>query len=329
MDYTALTFDSPREETPPDTTPATTEQHPLFEKVQSLQLTHSDDLRLSSPAVKRTAARLKRPWRSEISWNRGERQGPIISIDVTESCADRALKVSEQIIAGAAALGWVFKAPPKQEESRSNRYEVERPDAPVFGCLYVENEALAFRIDERAKRIDHELTDSEKARQRRGESIYPPRWDHVPTGELRLYVTRASSTHPVRTWKDGARLKLEEQVKPALLALLEEAFSIKTERERQRLAEIERRRQEELRWEHSKRRSANETLIHELEAQAGAWLRARFLRSYLRALRRTVEKEGLQGLVAKRQPDDVLGKLRTIATRSNSAGSSRFSRLSA
>ena len=90
-----------------------------------------------------------------------------------------------------------------------------------------------------------------------------------------------------------------------LLALLEEAFSIKTERERQRLAEIERRRQEELRWEQSKRRSANETLIHELEAQAGAWLRARFLRSYLRALRRTVEKEGLQGLVAKRQEETV------------------------
>jgi hypothetical protein len=171
MDYTALTFDAPREETPPETIPATTEQHPLFEKVQSLPLTHSDHLRLSSPAVKRTAARLKRPWRSEISWNRGERQGPIISIDVSESCADRALKVSEQIIAGAAALGWVFNAPPKQEESRSNRYEVERPDAPVFGCLYVENEALALQIDERTKRTDHELTENEKSRKRRGESI--------------------------------------------------------------------------------------------------------------------------------------------------------------
>lgn len=305
MDYTTLTFDAPREETPPETTPATTEQHPLFEKVQSLQLTHNDDLRLSSPAVKRTAARLKRPWRSEISWNRGERQGPIISIDVSESCADRALKLSEQIIAGAAALGWVFKAPPKQEESRSNRYEVERPDAPVFGCLYVENEALALRIDERTRRVDHELTENEKSRKRRGESIYPARWDYVPTDDLRLYLTRANSTHPARTWKDGSRLKLEHQVKPVLLALLEEAFSIKTERERQRLAEIERRRQEELRLEQSKRRSANETLIHELEAQAGAWLRARFLRSYLRALRRTVEKEGLQGLVAKRQEEPV------------------------
>lgn len=305
MDYTALTFDAPREETPPEASPATTEQHPLFEKVQTLQLTHNDDLRLASPAVKRTAARLKRPWRSEISWSRGERQGPIISIDVTESCADRALTVSERILAGAAALGWEFRAPPKQEESRTYRYEVERPEAPVFGCLYVENEALAFRIDERVKRIDHELTESEKSRKRRGESIYPPRWDHIATGELRLYVTRAHSTRPARSWKDGTRLTLEHQVKPVLLALLEEALSIKTEREQQRLAEIERRRREKLEWEQSERRTANATLIHELEAQAGAWLRARFLRSYVRALRRTVEREGLQGLVAKRQEETI------------------------
>jgi hypothetical protein len=32
MDYTALTLDAPREETPPEATTATTEQHPLFEK---------------------------------------------------------------------------------------------------------------------------------------------------------------------------------------------------------------------------------------------------------------------------------------------------------
>jgi hypothetical protein len=120
MDYTALTFDAPREETPPEATRATTEQHPLFEKVQSLQLTYSDDLRLSSAAVKRTAARLKRPWRSEISWNRGERQGPIISIDVTESCADRALTVSEQ-------TGAVWR----ERRRACPRGSTERPTAPL------------------------------------------------------------------------------------------------------------------------------------------------------------------------------------------------------
>jgi hypothetical protein len=108
-----------------------------------------------------------------------------------------------------------------------------------------------------------------------------------------------------KTWKDGSRLKLEQQVKAVLLVLLDEALSIKAKREEERLAEIERRRQEELRWEQSQRRTANATLIHELEAQAGAWLRARFLRSYLRALRRALDRDGTKGLVAKRQEETV------------------------
>jgi hypothetical protein len=87
-----------------------------------------------------------------------------------------------------------------------------------------------------------------------------------------------------------------------LLALLDEATSIKADREKRRLAEIERRRQEELRRQISQRRAANAKLVHELEAQAGAWLRARFLRSYPRALRRAVGDVTLQ---AKRQDETV------------------------
>lgn len=307
MDYTALTFDTPGEETPPMPPADGAAPHPVRTAIENLQPTHAEDLRLASPAVKRTALRLKRPWRKEISWNRGERNGPIISIDVSDACADRALRVSDEIIARAASVGWAFKAPPKQEESRARRYgyEAEQPEAPVYGCLWVENEPLALRIDERSRRLEHELTEDEKSRKRRGEYIYPPRWDYEPTGELRLHLMHANSTYVRKTWKDGSRLKLEQQVKAVLLALLDEALSIKAKREEERLADIERRRQEELRWEQSQRRTANATLIHELEAQAGSWLRARFLRSYLRALRRALDREGTQGLVAKRQEETV------------------------
>ena len=307
VDYAALTFDTPAEETSPMPPADGAAPHPIRTAIETLQATHTQDLRLASPAVKRTALRLKRPWRKEISWNRGERNGPIISIDVSDACADRALRVSDEIIAGAASVGWDFKAPPKQEDSRARRYgyEIEQPETPVHGCLWVENEPLAFRIDERSRRLEHELTEDEKSRKRRGEYIYPPRWDYEATGELRLHLMHANSTYVLKTWKDGSRLKLEQQVKAVLLALLDEALSIKAKREKERLDEIERRRQKELRWEQSQRRAANETLIHELEAQAGAWLRARFLRSYLRALRRALDKSGVEGLVAKRQEETV------------------------
>jgi len=98
------------------------------------------------------------------------------------------------------------------------------------------------------------------------------------------------------------RLKLEDQAKTVLLALLDESLAIKAEREQQRLAEIERRRREKLEAEQSARRTANTNLVHELEAQAGAWWRARFLRSYVRALQRAL---GSERLTAKRQTETV------------------------
>jgi len=149
---------------------------------------------------------------------------------------------------------------------------------------------------------DHELSEDEKASKRHGTLYYAPRWDYQPSGELRLHLTRADSSYVRRTWKDGVRLKLEDQVKTVLLALLDESLAIKAERERQRLAEIERRRQEKLEMEQSARRAANGELVHALEAQAGAWWRARFLRSYVRALRRAL---GTERLMAKRQTETV------------------------
>lgn len=201
MENEALTFEPPREESATVTTQEATELSVLREKLSSMQLPHAEDLRSSSPPVKRTAVRLKRPWRNEICWGRGERQGTIVSVDVSEMATDRALDLCERIIAAASAVGWTFKAPPKElEDARSYRYRVgSAPGTPEFGCLDVHGEALAFRIEERRKRIEHELTKDEEARRRRGLPVYPPRWDYIPTGELRIHMMHPGSKYTVRT----------------------------------------------------------------------------------------------------------------------------------
>lgn len=88
------------------------------------------------------------------------------------------------------------------------------------------------------------------------------------------HLLHPDSTRTVRTWKDSKKHPLEEQIKKTLSGFLEEALDIKKRREERSRAEIEHRRQEELRWRQSQRRSANAKLIHEPEAQAGAWFRA-------------------------------------------------------
>ena len=300
-DYSALSFSVPREpaenqDSPPS---GTAEEVALREQIITLQPSPGPDHNPASPAVKRTAMLLKRPWRREITWVRGEKSGPVFRIDTSSLMEDRALRLADRLLVSAGMVKWPFQEPPKPDESRTGyrrKYDPP-PDAPVYGCLYVQGEALTFRIDERNRQVEHVLTEHEKDEKRRGHLFYSPRWDYVPTGELRLHLLHPDSTRTVRTWKDSKKHPLEEQINKILLGFLEEALDIKKWREERRRAEIEHRRQEELRWRQSQRRSANAKLIHELEAQAGAWFRARLLRSYLRAVRRAVGEQKVEALL--------------------------------
>jgi hypothetical protein len=307
-DRVALTFAEPREEaTEVDaSTPGSVEKRAIRERIESLETAPALDLLLASAVVKRTAVAMKRPWRREIVWNRGERSGAIIRVDASDAVADRALRVCEQLIAGATALGWPFQAPPKPSDTRRSPYENEpAQEDSDFGCFVVQGETLSVRIDERRRRVDHVQTEAEKAKRRRGEYVYAPPWDFVATGELRAYLSEQGSSYARKTWKDGVKKRIEDQIKPILLAMADEAFRMKVSREERRIAELEWRRQKELAAQLEKRREANAKLIHELEAQAGAWARAKLLRTYIRTLRRTIGEEKLEARLLGARVDFV------------------------
>jgi hypothetical protein len=312
LDYSALTFEAPRDETPEENLPpATPEQVSLREKIVGLSPLEISTLTQASPAVRRTAAHLKRKWRNEIVWNRGEKTGPILQIFVSELVVDRALRLGECLIVGAQTVGWRFQKPPepKQEDDRYRRYTpapVPAPELPKYGCLDVLGESLAFKIDERNRQVDHVLTEDEKERKRRGQWVKPPRWDFIPSGELRVHLLHADSKYVHHTWKDSAKRKLEEQINTILLGFFDEALRIKAQREEQRLADIRTRREEERQIRLSQRRSNNAKLISELEAQAGAWMRARMLRSYLSALKKTAGSRKIEAVLDSSPIDFVV-----------------------
>ena len=299
-DYSALTFDAPNEESIETKTaaPLPAEYGALRDRILMLGVPAVENLRMASAVVKRTAVLLKRPWQRQIMWNRGERSGATVPIHVSEAASDRALRICEQLLVAAESLGWKFEVPrPEQDPSSRSDRRVQQPPlttGPTFGELPVEGESLAIRIDERHRQVDHVLTEDEKQRKRRGEYVHAPRWDLLPTGDLRLHVMTSKASYILRTWKDSARIRLEDQIRSILADLLDEAIRMKADRERERLAEVERRCKEELRSQLAQRRDANAKLIRELEAQAGAWFRARLLRSYLRAQRRALGETKLQ-----------------------------------
>jgi hypothetical protein len=306
-DYSALTFDVPREKvTESDSAPPALAEHAAVHvKIQNIELPGDVDLLRASAVVKRMAVSLKRPWRKEIIWNRGEHRGPTMRLNVSEPAEDRALRICERLAAAADSLGWKFQTPPAPEESRRTYRHEPEPEVPKFGVFMVEGEALSLRVDERQRRIDYVLTESEKAKRRRGVYAYTPRWDYVATGELRVYLSEGDSSYARKTWKDGAKKRVEDDTRAILIAMADEAFRIKADREQQRVWEIERRRQQELELQLSNRRAANTKLVHELEAQAGAWFRAKLLRFYIRAMRREIDDVRLEAKLQDRPVDFI------------------------
>lgn len=308
-DYSALYFNAPQEPTDVQNSQpkGTAEDVALRERIIVLQPALGADHNPLSPAVKRAAVNLKRPWAREITWVRGEKSGPLTRIDVSNLVADRALRLADQLLISANMVDWPFQTPPEpaESETRYRRPYDPLPDTPVYGCLLVKGEALTFRIDERRRQVEHVLTEDEKDSKRRGQLYFSPRWDLIPTGELRLHLLHPNSNLAMQTWKDSAKRPLEEQINTVLLGFLEESLRIKETREERRRTEIEQRRRETLQRQQSERRSANAKLIHELEAQAGAWLRARLLRSYLRSLKRALGERKVEASLDK-EPIDFL-----------------------
>ena len=307
-DYSTLTFDALREKADEAQKATDGPEHDVLRaRIRDLPGEEPIELCHTSAVVKRTAVYLKRPWSKALIWNRAERSGPILRVEVSDSAADRALLLCERLLMSAQRLGWQFKMP-AESKGRVHRYSYEQNPSspPTFGQLRVENEALTFRIDERRRQVDHEPTEDEKRRRRRGEFVHAPRWDLLPAGELRLHVARTpEARYTSRTWKDRGAARLEDQIPSMLLGFLDEALRMKSDREQRRLAEIEQRRQDEVRWQQSQRRAANAKLIRELESQAGAWFRARLLRSYLHALRRATGRQKVEAKLQNARVDFI------------------------
>ena len=105
---------------------------------------------------------------------------------------------------------------------------------------------------------------------------------------LRLHVTEPGHSYTEKVWRNTNAHPLELQVRKILHGLLGLTLERKRHREGQREREIAARELERQQAIIRQRRAANVKLIEELEHQAGAWHRARFLRRYLRAAKRAL-----------------------------------------
>jgi hypothetical protein len=264
-------------------------------------------------AVKRTALHAKLPRRKDLKLARGEREGGIIDLDVTAKTLPRALLLADLLVRTAEGLGWALQdPPPPKPEPEQPRHRWDPPPAPpskpapLIAHLLVDGEPIDFRIEERMREEPRVPTVAELAREKRDYFYHAPRSQMVATGALRIVRIEPHYWRPKRkTWYDHRGKLVETQIPKILFSFQELAIRLKAERleceRKQRLREEEERREQD----RKERRQAHGRLIAELERQAGAWYRARFLRRYVHAARRAVGENHIKAKF-RDQPIDFL-----------------------
>jgi hypothetical protein len=209
-----------------DGDPPAPEPESMSAKITALSVVPSTSLVEALPAVKRTAVRNKHPRCSELTFQRGEKAGPVVALDVTKEALERALLLADTLLRAAGHLGWVFDDPrvfAKQragasgvEKAAPDTHEGEQPDEPYTGRLLVEGEQVAFRIEERLREEPRSPTAAELARERREYGYHAPRKVTVPTGAMRIVRLNTYRCYPApdrRSWYDrgGKRVEVRRQ----------------------------------------------------------------------------------------------------------------------
>lgn len=271
-------------------------------RIAALTIVPSASIVDALPPIKRTAMSAKHPRRSELTFERGERTGPLVEMQVTSDAIERALLLADTLLRAAQALGWDYRDAARQETNESDARETWRshsaaaenskPDPESrIGRLVVEGEEVALRIEERFRDEKHEPTAAELAREKREYAYHAPRKVAVATGALRvvrLDTYRTYGNPDRRSWYDRKGTRVEEQIKDILLGFYQLALSIKERRTKDEADERERQEQERRQKEWEAIQDANQKLIKQLETDAGAWHRARYLRRYIQAARKTL-----------------------------------------
>ena len=185
--------------------------------------------------------------------------GPgIVPLTIAPTSAERALGILHNLLTLAATLGY-------------------QPQGTEKGfALMVEDETIAFSLEERARNIPHEPTAAElKERDRRlqwGSTKLPwPKYDYLPSGRLAVVIDANFYSGLRRTYTEGKTRELKEMLPDVLAGFAEHAALAKERRlaqeERDRAfkeAEARRHRQEEFETREKRRMEFMETVHTQL-----------------------------------------------------------------
>ena len=240
--------------------------------VKSKNVVVSAHLRAPHPLVKQAFEKFQSVW----SYSR--EKDPVIhlkkdtlDIRVSKSSAERALRIMDALIKALVNEGYALGF-----DNGWNRTYVRIDGAEIY-----------FKLSEHVKQVPHVKTDDELKRERKGQYVYAPTYDYIPTGVLTLSIDYYGYL-PKKNWTDREKRKLEDCLDEFIDGLKAAAAHSQIKIAEQR--ETERMRQE---IEEQKRMAAelraNELAkLEELERRAALWRRSQLIKQYIDAMEASI-----------------------------------------
>ncbi len=191
-----------------------------------------------------------------------------LDIRVTKKSLDRANSIMNTLLHMFDALGWTFTIDTDRRTSMS---------------IKVNGINIYFYLMEWIKREDYQLTKAEQSRRDKGHFVYTQKYSLVATGKLFLKVENTLNRLSKSSFKDNAKMKLEEQLISFCSALLPISRSIMAKNaedaEWNRVYNLKRKREQDIRDAIIREENARQ----QLEVDTENWHKAERLRAFISA----------------------------------------------
>lgn len=215
-----------------------------FEEQQENQIVVSENPSKYHPFVRDTKAALTERHTNRLglhspTWTAN---GARLDIQVTKASLPRALRIMDVFI--------------KALEQRGHKIAIEANEYRRDVHFAILGEQFGIRLREKTKMV--RIPESER------KSLYDSKVSYEPTGLFELQLRRRQTGFAEMTWKDGKRIKLEEQLNNVMIGLIVAVEKERDWRHQQEEYERQRRENEAKRWQQEQDRRKEEQKINEL-----------------------------------------------------------------
>ena len=165
----------------------------------------------------------------------------------------------------------------KAFEHRGHKATIEANEYRKDVLFVILGEQFGIRLREKTKMV--RIPESER------KSLYDSKVNYEPTGLFELQLRRRQTGFAETTWKDGKRIKLEEQLNDVMIGLIVAVEKERDWRRQQEEYERQRRENEAKRWQQEQERRKEEQKINELNQMVSNWDQAARIREFIADVR--------------------------------------------